>query len=93
MKSWKATKAKITPTSSFLIKHMGFYLIAASVINLSVLVKDASPVQAAGYNAVIWACMHAYFLVTGEYKKLSMPEAPMVAWLLLHSTVAYAALA
>ena len=92
MKSWKNEDAKLNPTSTWLLGQNGWYLLAMSVINLSILLKNASPLQAAGYNCIVWALDHAVNLVTGKYKALSIPEGPQVLWCLAHCIIAYAAL-
>ncbi|KAL3910850.1 MAG: hypothetical protein SGILL_007524 [Bacillariaceae sp.] len=92
-KTWKSETAKLTPTSSLLLGLNGWYLLAQSAINLSMLFKGASPLEAAGYNAAVWAISHGYNVVTGKFKSLGMPDNPQIAWCLMHAVIAYAALA
>jgi len=89
---YDAKKRPVTAACTVMSNCFAFYLVAISVTPLSMVMFDASPVEAAGYGALVWGALHAYNILSGTIAKGGFDETKIWSWLALNAVMAAAAL-
>jgi len=84
---WKGNENRLTDRLKLMLNTFGSYLLAQAAITLSMLLFDATPVQAAGYGSLVWAGSFLFNILTGNYRKVGVDEGKHWIWFVLMATV------